>query len=64
MLNYISAGNRPLKTKGTLQELLVSDEKLDSKEWGATIHKKEGNDVIFKIMPAADAVVGRYKVDV
>ena len=63
MLNYVCAGNRPLKTKGTLQELLVTDEKLDSKEWGATIDKKEGNDVVFKIMPAADAVVGRYKVD-
>ena len=46
-----------------MQELLVSDEKLDSKEWGATIDKKDGNDVIFKIMPAADAVIGRYKVD-
>ena len=45
-----------------MQELLVTDEKLDSKEWGATIDKKEGSEVIFKIMPAADAIIGRYKV--
>ena len=62
-LLFSNVGDRPLKTKGTLQELLVTDEKLDSKQWGATIDKKkEGSEVVFKIMPAADAIIGRYKV--
>ena len=31
-------------------------------EWGATVDRKEGSEVVFKIMPASDAIIGRYKV--
>ncbi|CAH1780527.1 unnamed protein product, partial [Owenia fusiformis] len=57
----LTKGETPQQNKGTLVRLRMSD-KLTGNDWFARLSKINGNEITIQVQPAADAVVGKYKL--
>ena len=65
---YVSmcgVGSRPLESKGTNLRIVMShDEPGNNDDWHVTLRSMDDELVTVGVLPAADAAVGRYRINV